>query len=706
MDSDAPRIVGDFKLKRELGRGGMGVVYLARQISLGRDVALKVLAADAGFDESRVLRFQREAAMLGRLSHPNIVKVFTVGEQGRHHYLAMEYVEGTDLERLIANRWGAIEGRPESFVADFQRACVVTMRDVALGLGIAHASGIVHRDVKPSNILIEKTGRCVLADFGLARDVTAAGLTRSQHVVGTPYYMSPERFGPGEPAPESDVFAAGAVLYQCLAGARPFEADTPQELMQRILRDDPTPLRRVDPAIPHDLETIVEKCLEKDPARRYPNGAALAADLDRFLRDDPIAASRASPLTKAIRKIKRRRTSALWVVVVVVLAAMALGAAWLDRAEKQLESAKQDAMHRLDMDDPEGALAGFDSILAAHPDEHDIRFERAELLLKLKRWNDAALDFDVLSRTREHTRAATLGRDFARAIADKGVGLDAIEFSGDPKDGREAFYRGLVFQARRDFESAERETQLATELPPRPLEAYYSLGAIRFRLGDYVRAREPFQVYKERRVRADVDLNLGLVEYALQKYDAARVLFEQYLARRPQDAAGWNNLASTHLALAAAYDQNDWHEQAEENRDAAKRAIERARALRPDYFLLAHNEAVLAIQSGAIEEGQSHFERALEGGGRDPYWHCKLWWTFARQLDWSRQSELAVARIAEAAHRFPEFLSDWFFVYSYADILEHAGRRKDALAILDAALAGPLAGNTELAAKRETIAAQ
>lgn len=705
MDPDAPRIVGDFKLKRELGRGGMGVVYLARQISLGRDVALKVLPADIGFDEARVLRFQREAAILGRLSHPNIVKVFTVGEQKPHHYLAMEFVDGTDLDKVLAGRSIEVEGRPDSFTKDFSRACVTTMRDVSLALGIAHASGIVHRDVKPSNILIEKSGRCVLADFGLARDVSTAGLTQSQTTVGTPYYMSPERFGPGDPAPESDVYAVGAVLYQCLANQRPFEADTPQELMQRILRDDPVPLRRIDSSIARDLETIVEKCLEKDPARRYPNGAALAADLDRFLRDDPIAASRASPITKAIRKMKRRRTSALWVVVVVVLAGAALGAAYIDRKGKILESQKSAAIDRLDKDDPAGALERFDAILAEYPDEHDTRFERAELLLKLKRWNDAALDFEILASSSPHVRAASLGRDFARALATR-TGLESIDLSGEASDGREAWYRGLVHQARRDYTQAEYETKRATELPPTPLEALYSLGAIRFRLRDYDGARSPLIAYKQIRIRADVDLLLGQVEFALTNYDAAKMRFREYVERRPTDATGWNNLASTHLAFAAAYDQNNWVEQADENREEAKKAIEQARAIEPDFFLLALNEATYAVQTGDIEAGEKHFERALEGAARDPYWHGRIWWNFARQLDWSRQSERAVARIEEAAHRFPEFLVDPHFVYAYADILENADRKPDAIAVLDAALAGPLAKQKELVEKRAKLAAQ
>jgi tetratricopeptide (TPR) repeat protein len=702
MDQDAPRIIGDFKLKRELGRGGMGVVYLARQISLGRDVALKVLPADAGFDESRVLRFQREAAILGRLSHPNIVKVFTVGEQPPYHYLAMEFVDGTDLDRVLAGRGEEIAGAPVDFAHDFRRAAVTTLRDVSLALGMSHASGIVHRDVKPSNILLERTGRCVLADFGLARDAAVAGLTRSQHAVGTPYYMSPERFGPGEPAPETDVYAVGAVLYQCLVGVRPFEADTPQELMQRILRDDPVPLRRIDATIPKDLETIVEKCLDKDPARRYPNGSALAADLDRFLRDDPIAASAASPLTRAIRRMRRRRTSALWIVLVVVVAALALGIAYHQRQEQLLVAAKQEAIRKLDRDDTAGALDALSAILTDHSDDIESRFERAELLLRLKKWGDSAADFDTLMEHESARGAAMLGRDFARAIATRS-GLDAIVFDGDPADGREAFYRGLVHQARRDFESAALATKQATELPPKPLEAFYSLGAIYYRLGEYKRASEPFMYYKQRRIRADVDLYLGQIEFALTNYDAARSLFQQYVARRENDAAGWNNLASTYLALAAAYDANDWEAQGDENRELARQSIAKARAIEPGFFLLALNEAVLAVQSEDVAAGEAHFMRALEGGQKDTFWHCKIWWLFARQMQWSKQDAKAVAYMEEAARRFPEFLTNFDFVFAYADILVDAGRKADALAILDAALAGPLEGHSDLIAKRAKV---
>ncbi len=286
---ERPRILGDFKLSHEVGRGGMGIVYRARQLSLNRDVALKVLAREAMHDSERVLRFQREAALLGRLNSPHIVQVFTIGQERDEHFLAMEFVEGTDLERVLRARHdGRATDLPDGFRSEFARAAVTVVRDVALGLGAAHEQGIVHRDVKPSNVLLAKDGRALLGDFGLARDLSAAALTTSGMMLGTPFYMSPERFK-GEPlTPAADVYALGAMLYECVTGHRPFESLNPERLMKSILDDDPIAPRKHEKDVARDLETIVLKCIEKDPALRYPHAGALAADLTRVLAGEPI----------------------------------------------------------------------------------------------------------------------------------------------------------------------------------------------------------------------------------------------------------------------------------------------------------------------------------------------------------------------------------------------------------------------------------
>ena len=321
MDRERPRILGDFKLLRELGRGGMGVVYLAKQLSLAREVALKVLSQDVGSDGERILRFQREASLLGRISHPHIVKVFLVGEEQGSHFLAMEYVDGTDLDQVLdARQAGRNESLPLEFREDFRRASVRAARDTARALGAAHEKGIVHRDVKPSNILIGRQARVLLADFGLARDLSNQALTRTGAALGTPYYMSPEQFSSGTAGPASDVYALGSVLYECVAGRRAFEEPTAERLMSRILDEDPVPPRIVDPVIEKDLETIILTCLEKDPGRRYPDGGALARDLTRFLEGEQIEASASGPVTRFVRRVRRRRAPLLVLLTAVAIA--------------------------------------------------------------------------------------------------------------------------------------------------------------------------------------------------------------------------------------------------------------------------------------------------------------------------------------------------------------------------------------------------
>jgi tetratricopeptide (TPR) repeat protein len=719
-DSAAPvaplrRILGDYKLLREIGRGGMGVVWLARDIALARDVALKVLQGDGSIGEGEVLRLRREAALLGRLSHPSLVKVFAFGSDRDQHYIAMQYVAGIDLDlalRLSNDDDSADRSAlPPPLARDFRGACVRGIADVAAALGAAHAAGIVHRDVKPSNVLIDSDGRFLLADFGLAKALDAPALTRTSQVVGTPHYMSPERYRGGDLSPATDVYALGAVLYQCLTSRRPFDATNPEELLDKVLHHEVAPPRRIDPSIPRELETIVATCLEKDPASRYADGAALAADLERFLRDEPIAARPASPLTAAYRRMRRRRMSAL-VGVAVGLLALVLAGLWLrDRSQssRELETRRFDeaiaaARAMLDRDDPDAAYAALSDLIAEQPQRIDLRFERADLALRLKRWPDAASEFEaiVTAANDEATiLAAELGRGLAAPIAAGTPPQPAGIAAEAATSGRAAFYVALRHQSRRELEAAESAARIATELDPSLIEAFYTLGALRFRRGDFTGAKEALLAYDRVRNRADVANYLGWIEMDAAAFDAARTRFQDYVSRRPQDVVGWNNLAAAYLALAAAYDQNKWHDQAEQHRTQARAAIEKAKAIDASYFLLAYNEAVLEVQEGATEAGEATFARAVAGCGNDGYWLLRMEVWFARQLDWARRGDRAIALLEAALERHPWMATEPYFVYARAEVLLNAGRAGDAKELLDAALAGALAGNAALLELRD-----
>jgi len=273
VDLPPPVLPADFELLGELGRGGMGVVYKVRQKSLDRVVALKVLRpAELMFGEA-IRRFQAEARSLARLRHRHIVSIHEVGESGGNVYYTMDLIEGSTLAELIA------QGKVTPSRA------VRILRQVAGAITYAHSQGLIHRDLKPGNILVDPAGDAYVVDFGLARDLGVRGdLTATGHILGTPAYMSPEQARGdsdriGEP---TDLYALGAVLYECLAGRPPFGGMPLADLIHAVIHEEPVPPGRLAPKTPADLEVICLKALEKDPRRRYPTFRAFLEDLDRF----------------------------------------------------------------------------------------------------------------------------------------------------------------------------------------------------------------------------------------------------------------------------------------------------------------------------------------------------------------------------------------------------------------------------------------
>lgn len=295
--ADLPR---DFRPLRALGRGAMGEVWLAEQLSLRRLVALKVLRLDGGSASSRE-RFRREAAALAKLRHPHVVAVYAAGEEDGTAWIAMEPVLGRGLDEVLEEASAAGRVVPHAQAAQWAL-------DVAEGLAAAHAAGLVHRDVKPANVRIRPdSGRAVLLDFGLARDAERSALSVAGGFVGSPAYAAPEQTTGAETVgPPADVHGLGATLYRALTGTLPYEGDSTTGVLLNVLTRDPRPPSAVNPAVNRDLETIVLKCLEKSPSARYRDGAALAEDLRRYLDHRPILARPVGPLGRLRRQIRRR----------------------------------------------------------------------------------------------------------------------------------------------------------------------------------------------------------------------------------------------------------------------------------------------------------------------------------------------------------------------------------------------------------------
>ncbi|MBI3723112.1 tetratricopeptide repeat protein [bacterium] len=320
--ADPARRFGPFLLLSELGKGGMGVVYRAWNDRLRRVVALKTILPGEGVDEAAVARFKREAEAAARLRHPGIVSVHEAGEFEGRHYMAMDYVPGRSLEARL---------RPGAERIAFHRALEV-VRDVARAAHYAHSQGVVHRDLKPQNIIIDASERPFVLDFGLAA-IKGAGtrLTKTGASMGTPAYMPPEQAN-GEAADErADVYSLGATLYHVLTGRPPFSGETDVNMIVAVLTKEPVPPGKINARASGDLETICLKCLEKDKARRYPSALALADELDRFLAGDPIEARPIGPLQRFARRARRNKVStalaALAVALVVALGVVALATA-------------------------------------------------------------------------------------------------------------------------------------------------------------------------------------------------------------------------------------------------------------------------------------------------------------------------------------------------------------------------------------------
>ncbi|MGQ0636206.1 MAG: serine/threonine protein kinase [Planctomycetaceae bacterium] len=399
--------LGDFRIVREIGRGGMGVVYEAQQISLDRRVALKVLPFTGVLDERHLQRFKNEARAAAGLHHPNIVPVYAVGTDRGMHFYAMQYIEGRTLadtirdargEESVRERQPSREEQPKGEVpsaaapedaraaTSASRAALVNTRSTAViaalstrplsqprehyrkiarlvwqaaeALDHAHQLGVVHRDVKPANMLVDAASKLWVTDFGLAQLHADTGLTRSGDLLGTFRYMSPEQTS-GQRAVldhRTDIYSLGATFYELLTLEPVFDGETRQELMYQILHQEPRPPRQLNRAIPPELETIVLKALSKAPAERYASAAELAADVQRYLDDQPIKARRPSLVDRA-RKWSRRHPSVI-VAGVLLLSVIAVSLLISNRliSREQQKTAAALAGEKLRADQAAGQL--------------------------------------------------------------------------------------------------------------------------------------------------------------------------------------------------------------------------------------------------------------------------------------------------------------------------------------------------------------
>lgn len=421
--------LGDFRLLRELGRGGMGIVYEAEQISLGRRVALKLFPFAALLDSRQLERFKTEARAAAMLRHRGIVNVLSVGCERGTHYYAMELIDGVSLATVASQARGAVSSdqantdtQPTNALttsyahdrqAYFKQIARLGIR-VAEALQYAHSEGILHRDVKPSNLLLDQNDDVFLTDFGLARIGEGGELTATGDIVGTLRYMSPEQLEPNRLVDyRADIYGIGATLYELLATQPMFTESDRSKLLKQVLDEQPKPLRQIDPAIPRDLETIVHKCIARLPIDRFASAADLAEDLERFCDNRPISTTPTSTLRWAQRWMRRnRRLTAISLFAMILLLALATVGPLLALRQFEMAQQLQAKMSLLRSEREQAEQQLYDSQFRnAFADSVRSDFRRASAFLKAYENTDLrSFEYSLLHSRFERDQQRTLGR--------------------------------------------------------------------------------------------------------------------------------------------------------------------------------------------------------------------------------------------------------------------------------------------------------
>lgn len=474
---------GEYELLEEIARGGMGVVFKARQVTLDRTVALKmILSGDLASPEA-IERFRIEAEAAAKLDHPGIVPIFEIGQHNGQHYFSMGFVEGQSLAQYVKN--GPIASRQAAEI----------LKRIADAIAYAHQQGVIHRDLKPANVLMDAKGEPRVTDFGLAKQVhSERDLTRTGDVMGTPSYMPPEQAaGKSDVGPLADIYSLGALLYALLTGRPPFQSANVVDTIMQVIELDPVPPRQLDPKIERDLETICLKCLSKSPSHRYPSAIELSADIDRFLNDQPILARPPGWLEMTNQWARNHVATVVTLMTLLGLSVLFLPTIPLFLAAIQPNQDRKilsfaTPLQSIDSAQARGIEQGMTLLLQTQPENKAARFDKAIALLSQQKYAASIDELSVLA----HADSQNPELLFTRALAN--YRLNQVESAQRdlakcielrPNWPGPFFLRAEIHLSQDSLRAALHDVDQAILLHPGQIDGYLLRKNVHERLGNY-----------------------------------------------------------------------------------------------------------------------------------------------------------------------------------------------------------------------------